>query len=390
MPTILFVLALVAALLALHPFVTYPFSLRILAAIRGRKVPNNSASLPRSATIMISARNEASVISQKLLSVKDAIRQVDAVDFEIMLFADGCSDKTAELACDIIGETNVIDGGCKAGGKTEAMNAMARRAKGEVLVLTDANSMLDPLALKALLKGFRDPGVGAVLGSSLIETGAGPSNGLSDLLSRYWRFEESLRALETDVGSTIGGDGALYGVRATLWPYPEPDIIDDFFVPMSVLISGKRVVFAPDAIIREASVTQLRDEAPRKYRIAARALRAHRALHANLSKLDLLHRYMYLSHKVLKWMMGLNALFAAMLASVGLGLAGYGMVTAVGILAFAALLLLGARWPHLQPAGKVFSASVSILQVTRGAMFGLSGGSITNWTPPLSDRRVPK
>lgn len=390
MSLLFFGLALIAALLALHPFVTYPLSLRLILAFRGRTVLNVSEPVPSSATIMISARNEAAVIGPKLRSVQDAVRSVEGVEIEILLFADGCTDQTADIARSAIGDHNVIDGGVTAVGKTEAMNALACRAKGEILVLTDANSMLDVRALSGLLLRFQDPMVGVVLGSSIIVLDDGKTGGLSELLAGYWRFVENLRTLETDVGSTIGGDGALYGVRAALWPYPAPDIIDDFYVPMAALLSGHRVVFAPDATIREASVKGLKDEGPRKYRIAARVLRAHRAFREDLPKLDILHRYMYVSHKVLKWMIGLSTLLSAIFAALGLAFAGYGEVSIAAVLTFAALLFVGARHPQFQPAGKIFNAFVAVVQFTRGAMFGLSGGSITSWTPPVSDRRVPK
>ncbi len=390
MTVLFFLLALLATLLALHPFFTYPLSLQLVALLHGRKSLDLTGNSPTSATVMISARNEAAIIAEKLRSVQAAIRNVETTQVEVLLFADGCTDATVQIAQDVIGARNVIDGGVTAKGKTDAMNALASRATGDVLVLTDANSIWDPKALANLLENFRDDSVGVVLGSSVVETTTGSQNGLSALLAGYWRIEENLRALETDVGSTIGGDGALYGVRASLWPYPESDIIDDFFVPMSVLLSGNRVIFSPTAIIHEASVTSLKDEGPRKYRIAARALRAHRALRGKFDRLNWMHRYMYVSHKVLKWMLGFNCLLAVVFAVIALSLGGYGLQAAAGFAVLTTLLLMGALRPDWQPAGKAFSAFISILQVSRGALFGLRGGSIAKWTPPVSDRRIPR
>lgn len=390
MSALFFVLALLAALLALHPFVTYPLSLRLFAKLRGGSKLDLSGHKPQKITVMISARNEAAVIEDKLLSVQAAAAQTAPTEVEILLFADGCTDDTAAISERVIGAGNVLNGGATAGGKTEAMNALARRATGEVLVLTDANSMLEPGALQALLERFLDPAVGAVLGSSDVDLSGAASNGLSGLLAGYWRFEETLRGLESNLGSAIGGDGALYGVRADLWPFPARDIIDDFFVPMSVLLAGKRVVFAPDAKIREAAVTGLKDEAPRKYRIAVRALRAHRELAPRLKTLDALHLYKYISHKMLKWMMGFSAVAACVFAGLGLAFAGYGALALSAGVIFAGLLGIGAAQPSAPLAGKLYSAAVSIFQVSRGALYGLRGGSITNWTPPVSDRRVVK
>ncbi|MEM9754969.1 MAG: glycosyltransferase [Pseudomonadota bacterium] len=389
MITALVVLSLLTGLMALHPFLTYPLSLRALRWIRGSMPLRATSPAPRSLTVMISARNEARVIKAKLTNVVSALELLEGVDTQILLFADGCTDATADIARRILGPGSVIEGGAAPIGKSSAMNAMARRARGEVLVLTDANALLRPGAIPALLHPFKDPQVGVALGSTAIRQTPGQS-AVAGVMAAYWRLEERLRDQETALGSAIGGDGALYAIRRSLWPFPARDVIDDFFAPMSVLIAGYRVVFAPEAQVSEPAVSTLGEEGRRKFRIAARALRAHAVLRPGLRRLSPLFRYMYFSHKVLKWTCGLSLAVSLALLATAFSLAGYGLPVAVAAILALAVLVLGRAYPKLPVLGRVQSAAVAVFEVSRGTLFGLMGGRIASWTPPTTDREGVK
>ncbi|WP_306142839.1 glycosyltransferase [Roseibium sp. MMSF_3412] len=387
MTTLVFLAAILFAFLAMHPFSTYPFSLFLLAKIRKRSVEKNDQLRPRSVSVLISARNEAAVISKKIASVKTALDRLSGVRSEILIYADGCSDTTASIATELLGAASVVDGGRDAIGKSRAMNALVDLAQGDILVLTDANAMLAEDALEKLLDPFASADVGCVLGKSNLLLPA-KKNGIAKIVSNYWQFEEMLRRLETETGSTIGGDGALYGIRKRLWPFPSESTIDDFFVPMWTLISGYRVVFENEAVVSEPATTQLKDEARRKYRIAVRGMSAHLQLSPSLKQLDLLHRYKYYSHKYLKWMVGLTATTSSalfLLTAFISGLLGPVSLLALVFTAAAAIVLGRAGVPGFSQGTNILT---SLLQVTRGVIFALRGGQISNWKPPVSDRKV--
>jgi cellulose synthase/poly-beta-1,6-N-acetylglucosamine synthase-like glycosyltransferase len=56
------------------------------------------------------------------------------------------------------------------GGKTRALNRVIPRTHGDILVLSDANTMYWPDAIQKLVRHFADPSVGAVLSAGLVGT----------------------------------------------------------------------------------------------------------------------------------------------------------------------------------------------------------------------------
>src|SRR3546814_19781474 len=85
------------------------------------------------------------------------------------------------------------------------MKLLAARAKGDVLIFTDANVMLDPDAVDNLLARYADPEIGGVLGS-LHYMGDGES-ATASVGSLYWRIEERLKDEESRTGKVLGADG---------------------------------------------------------------------------------------------------------------------------------------------------------------------------------------
>ncbi len=51
-------------------------------------------------------------------------------------------------------------------GKTAGLNAAVPRARGEIVVFSDANAMYQPDALRMLVRNFDDPQVGCVTGEA--------------------------------------------------------------------------------------------------------------------------------------------------------------------------------------------------------------------------------
>ncbi|WP_087035938.1 glycosyltransferase [Thermococcus litoralis] len=121
-------------------------------------------------SILIPAYNEGETIAE---SIKSALSQ-DYPDFEVIVIDDGSEDDTFEKA------TSLKDPRVRVfkkthEGKARALNFGLSKAKGEIIVTTDADSILSPNALKSLVERFYSPevvGVGGqvrVLGESFLE-----------------------------------------------------------------------------------------------------------------------------------------------------------------------------------------------------------------------------
>jgi cellulose synthase/poly-beta-1,6-N-acetylglucosamine synthase-like glycosyltransferase len=157
-------------------------------------------------------------------------------------------------------------------GKTAGLNRTVPTLRGEVVVFSDANALYEPNALKMLVRNFADAQVGSVTGQARYVEG---NRTAADAGERtYWDYEIYLKRLETAVGSTVGGDGAIYAIRAHLWkPLPSTGI-NDFLNPLQIVDAGWRAVYEPEAICYEDTAGTAGREYHRRVRIVSRSWRA--------------------------------------------------------------------------------------------------------------------
>ena len=126
----------------------------------------------------------------------------------------------------------------------------------------------------------------------------------------YWKYESGIRELESKIGSLIGVDGPLYAVRRDCYAPLEPNMISDLLTPLLVLKKGKRVVWEPDAVVREDPTQKAGQEFNTRRRITLRGLTglaAHSRL-LNPLKHPML-AFQIIFHKILRWFVGPIAVF---------------------------------------------------------------------------------
>ncbi|HEU4484473.1 MAG TPA: glycosyltransferase [Povalibacter sp.] len=330
--------------------------------------------------ICMCAYNEERVIEQKMQNLL-ALKAREP-GLQIFVYVDASSDRTPQIVSRYADDVEVHIA-TERHGKTHGMNLLSSRASADVLVFTDANVMLDLDCIADLRRHFADPQVGCVCGN-LNYTNAGSSVTASSG-SLYWRFEEALKRLESDTGSMIVADGSIFAVRRRLRHAPPDHIIDDMYVSLMALIDGHRVIQAADVRAYEESVSNSSEEFGRKVRIACQAFNVHRLLWPKLRRLDLLTRYKYVSHKLVRWLsiyfLGVSAvcLFAALL------LAGKALWAA----GLAALAIVGFALGHFWSV-KPFVQIVDLLTALAGAGVGvwrsLRGERFQTWQPAKSIR----
>ncbi|NYZ16655.1 glycosyltransferase [Azospirillum sp. RWY-5-1] len=285
--------------LAVHPFATYPLSLMML-----RKKNSGAAAVQADdemvgapVSICVCAYNEEAVIRRKaenLLAIKRSTPNV-----ELLVYVDASTDATADILRAFEPEITVVVGP-KRQGKTYGMERLIARATGDIIVFSDANVMFAPDAVAALRRHFADPEVGCVCGT--LSYTNGEASATAAVGSAYWRHEEWVKQLESDTGSVLCADGSIFAVRRALYPAVPSDIIDDFYVSLSILCDGYRIVRAPDALAWEQSTTASGDEFRRKVRIACQAFNVHRLLWPRVVQRGAFTVYKYVSHKLLRWL----------------------------------------------------------------------------------------
>ena len=168
-----------------------------------------------SLTVIIPAYNEGAMVLQSIESVAKADYPHDRL--EILVVDDGSKDDTwsyisqaAErypgLVTALRHERNK--------GKREALALGFSRARGEVLVTIDSDSVIERGALLALAGPFRDPRIGAVAGRVEVYNRA---HGIIPrmLHVRYMLSFDMLRAVESVYRNVYCCPGALTGLRAS-------------------------------------------------------------------------------------------------------------------------------------------------------------------------------
>ena len=164
-----------------------------------------------------------------------------------------------------------------------------------ILIFTDANTTFRPDALAKMLAHFDDREVGGVCGR-LVFVGE-EDEGV------YWRWETRLKEAESRLDSCLGANGAIYAIRADLFPrdLPVNTIVDDFVIGMKVREQGFRMVYEPDAVAEE-DLPETASEWARRVRIGAGDFQALTLCWRCLLPSYGIFAWTFWSHKVLRWL----------------------------------------------------------------------------------------
>ena len=249
-------------------------------------------------TLMICAYNEEDVVAEKMANTLALNYPRDK--FRIMWVTDGSNDRTNELL-KAYPEVDIVFSPERRG-KTAALKHGLRELKTRYVAFTDANTMINPNALREIARLFMDPTVGCVSGEKRVAARkegemAAEGEGL------YWRYESTLKKWDSELYSAMGAAGELYAVDPTLVrEVPDEALLDDFMMSMFIVQAGRRIAYTPDAYALEYGSANIFEESKRKRRIAAGGLQSIWWLRSMLNPLHQpLVAFQYISHRVLRW-----------------------------------------------------------------------------------------
>jgi cellulose synthase/poly-beta-1,6-N-acetylglucosamine synthase-like glycosyltransferase len=177
----------------LYSYIGYGMLMHLIVLIRKRFTksrPNNQTAgddWPE-VTIVISAYNEEDFIEKKI----ENSFQLDypAELLKIICITDGSNDRTSEIVSKHPG-IQLMHQALRQG-KSAAMNRAIREVGTEIVIFSDANTLLNPGAIRAIVRHYEDPRVGGVAGEKKILTSddanvAGAGEGF------YWKYESLIR-----------------------------------------------------------------------------------------------------------------------------------------------------------------------------------------------------
>lgn len=289
-------------ILTLYIYVGYPILLKVISLVRKKPINCDETLIP-SVSLFIAAYNEEKVIAEK---IENAIGlDYPKESFEVIVVSDDSTDRTNEIVEGYSSQypfvhLNIVKG---RQGKTAALNKSVSLAKGDILIFSDANSMYEGDAIKELVKHFSDDTIGGVCGELKLLNSSHSSIGESE--GAYWKYEKLLKELETKTGTSIVANGSIYAIRKELFKQMNPNVGDDMQNPLIIIHQNKRFVYEPKAITKEETSTESKEEFGRKVRIVTRSFTGimHYAYTLNPFK-NFDFFYKYLSHKLLRWLVG--------------------------------------------------------------------------------------
>lgn len=299
-----------AALMLAHTYFLYPLILfamdggaQVVQNIRamrggsgaGRRQEARRAGPKSSVSLVVAAYNEASCIQQKLEN--SLALQYPAEKFEVVIGSDGSSDGTDDIVRNCP-DARVRLSPAPRAGKTTVLNRCIPMAKGDIVVLSDANTMIEPEAIERLVRHFDDPEVGAVCGKLKLYN---PTKQDYEE-SAYWSYESLIKMYEGRRGAVVGANGGLYAIRRTLFTeLPPSTIVDDFVIPLRILEKGYKVVYEEQAVAHEETTEDYGKEFGRRARIAAGNFQSLRMVPGLLLPTAGFPAFAFWSHKLLRW-----------------------------------------------------------------------------------------
>jgi cellulose synthase/poly-beta-1,6-N-acetylglucosamine synthase-like glycosyltransferase len=291
-----------SALLIMHTYIVYPLLLLILDRIFKKQGNFMKESYTPEISVLMAVYNEEAVIKKKIESLFSS--EYPGGKMEVLVGSDSSDDFTNKILTELEAlypELKVIHFTERIG-KPAAINRLSSVAKGDILILTDANVFPEKNTIRKLVNNFSDKYVGLV-DSRLINTGI-KRDGISLPEVAYISIEMKLKNIEGRLwGTMMGPFGGFYAVRkASYEPLSKNILADDFRICMNVISKGEKAISDNDAFVYEDVSNSLREEFSRKVRISAGNFQNLKNFAFLLLKPFTIWSFCFVSHKMLRWL----------------------------------------------------------------------------------------
>ena len=302
--TTLKILFWICLVICVYTYVGYGILLYLLILIKrllkGKPQPMSlpdDSELPDVA-FMVCAFNEEDVVEMKMQNIHELDYPKDKL--HIIWVTDGSTDNTNERL-QAYPDVEIVFSPERRG-KTAALNHGISQVKSEITVMTDANTLVNREAIREIVRCMQDPQVACVAGEKRVMSRhegeiAAEGEGL------YWKYESTLKRLDSELYSAMGAAGELNAIRTKLYePMPETALLDDFVMSMKLVEQGYKIAYTSNAYAMEYGSANLEEESKRKRRIAAGGLQSSWWLRSMMNPFtNFPVAFQFVSHRVLRW-----------------------------------------------------------------------------------------
>ncbi len=255
-----------------------------------------------SVSVLMPVHNEEKVLRKKIQLLLASDYPAAGGLFEIIIGSDASDDGTDEIINEFARADDriIFFRAEERTGKSGMLNILASKAKGEILIITDANVMPSVQTVRLLAEGFPEPETG--LCDASVTPSDSDGEGITFQENFYSRFESGLKRAEGEAWGTMTGPyGGFYAVRRSIFPVlPRNLLVDDLYVGLTVLKNGFSAFNIPEATVTEDTSPGISGQFRRRVRIAAGSFQnlfhfgPFPGKYARAS-------FCFFSHKVLRW-----------------------------------------------------------------------------------------
>lgn len=236
----------------------------------------DDASLPM-ISLVVPAYNEGPVIEAAIRS----LLKLDYPNYEVLIVDDGSTDDTYEKALAVARQSTVIPVRVisKAnGGKADALNTGMTNARGEFVLNMDGDTKLSRNTLRACIRHFDDPRIGAVAGNVKVLNRENIWTRVQAL--EYVEGLAMARKAQSFMRSVNIIPGPLGMFRKTVLQqvggYDQDTFAEDCDLTLKMLMRGWHIAYEPTAIAWVETPSGLLDLLKQRYRWTRGILQAMR------------------------------------------------------------------------------------------------------------------
>jgi cellulose synthase/poly-beta-1,6-N-acetylglucosamine synthase-like glycosyltransferase len=256
-----------------YTYAGYHLLLKLIASFIPRTGALDFASCPGewvTVSIVVAAHNEERVIERRIENLLHL--DYPRAKLDLIVASDGSSDRTNEIASRYLGRGVTLLALDRVG-KGPAQDIAVARAKGDIVIFSDADTEFAPDFADVVAGHFRHDARAGALAANLKWKIASASNPPSRLRELSWKLETDLRETESRLGLLAGVSGAALAFRKELWKPMRLAINDsDSLTPLDVILQGYRVIFARDAIAYEVPFTTAKSDFKAKVRGVSKSM----------------------------------------------------------------------------------------------------------------------